>query len=470
MADAGGILGEIVRRKRIDVAARLGAATLSDLRCSATRSRRSLAAALARPGARFVMEVKKASPSEGALRPAADTSLQAIAYRDVADAISVLTDEPYFGGSLADIASVRAAFDGPILAKDFVIDPRQVVEARLHGADAVLVMLSVLDDRDASAMLAEANGLGMEAVVEVHDATELARAAVLGARIIGINNRDLRTLDVDLATTEQLAPLVPRGRLVLAESGIASREDALRLARFADAFLVGSVLMRSDRPAAAARALAFGRAKVCGLTDAADVDAAISAGATHAGFVMVPDSPRAVTRAAAEPLAEAARGGGAATVAVFRNHEVREVAAAARGLKLDAVQLHGSEDGHYVRGLRRLLPDYCEIWAARAVGSNVPPPRVGADRFLFDTDVDGRSGGTGKIFDWSKLRGRSELGSSVLAGGLRPDNARAAARIGAWALDVGSGVEATPGRKDPARLAAFFAALRPNVRAEIAPC
>jgi len=470
MAELGGILGEIVRRKRIDAAARFGAAALSDLRGRATRSRRSLAAALARPGARFVMEVKKASPSAGALRPSVDTSAQALAYRDVADAISVLTDGPYFGGSLADIAAVRAVFDGPILAKDFVIDPRQVVEARLYGADAVLVMLSVLDDRDAAEMLAEARGLGMEVVVEVHDATELARAAALGAPIIGINNRDLRTLEVDLATTERLASLAPPGRLVLAESGIRAREDVLRLAPCADGFLVGSALMRSDRPAAAARGLAFGRVKICGLTDPADVDAAIRAGATHAGFVMVAGTPRAVSRAAAEPLAEAARGKGVATVGVFRDHEAREVDAAARGLMLDAVQLHGSEDGDYARGLRGLLPDRCEIWAARPVGSKVPPPRSGADRFLFDTDVGGRSGGTGQMFDWSKLRGRSELAASLLAGGLRPDNARAAARVGAWALDVGSGVEAAPGRKDPARMAAFFAALRPDARAELAQC
>ena len=470
MADSGGILGEIVRRKRVDVSARLGAATLSELRGGAARSGRSLKAALARPGARMVMEVKKASPSGGALRPSVDTTVQAIAYRDVADAISVLTDEPYFGGSLADIAAVRAVFDGPILAKDFVVDPRQVVEARLHGADAVLVMLSVLDDRDASTMLVEAHRLGMEAVVEVRDTTELARATALGAAIIGINNRDLRTLEVDLATTERLAPLVPPDRLVLAESGISSRADVLRLSPFADAFLVGTALMRSDRPAAAARALAFGRVKMCGLTDPADVDAAIRAGATHAGFVMVPDTPRAVTRAAAEPLAEAARAKGAATVGVFRNHELRDVVAAARGLMLDAVQLHGSEDGGYVRRLRSLLPECCEIWAARPVGSKVPPPRPGADRFLFDTDVNGRSGGTGQTFDWSKLRGRSELGSSLLAGGLRPDNARAAARVGAWALDVGSGVEAAPGRKDPARIAALFAALRPDARGELAQC
>ncbi len=166
------------------------------------------------------MEVKKASPSCGALRAKVDVAAQAAAYAGVADAISVLTDGPYFGGALTDIAKVRRVFDGPILAKDFVVDSRQVAEARLHGADAVLVMLSVLDDGEARAMLAEAERLGMEALVEAHDEAEVRRAVALGAPVIGINNRDLRTLEVDLATTERLAPLVPADRLLIAESGI----------------------------------------------------------------------------------------------------------------------------------------------------------------------------------------------------------------------------------------------------------
>src|SRR6478672_11636218 len=195
MAD---VLAGIVARKRSDVAARFAGIGLADLRAQAAPTALSLRAALARPGARFVMEVKKASPSAGALA-AADAGVQARAYAGAADAVSVLTDTPFFGGSLDDLRAVRAAFDGPVLAKDFVIDPRQVVEARIVGADAVLAMLSVLGDEEALAVIAEARALNMVVLVEAHDEAELRRAIAFGAPLIGINNRDLKTLEVDLA-------------------------------------------------------------------------------------------------------------------------------------------------------------------------------------------------------------------------------------------------------------------------------
>jgi len=456
------VLAAIVARKRTDVAARLGGIILA-----AEPTRRSLRTALARPGARFILEVKKASPSAGALAQV-DAGAQARAYTGAADAVSVLTDAPFFGGSLDDLRAVRAAFEGPVLAKDFIVDPRQVVEARIAGADAVLAMLSLLGDAEARAVIAQADMLGMDVLVEAHDEAELRRAVALGAPLIGINNRNLRTLEVDLATTERLALLVPADRLVVAESGIADRDDVARLAPYADAFLVGSALMRAAAPARAARALAFGRVKVCGVTNAEDAALAARSGAGWLGLVMVSGTPRAVTVAQAERIVGAAEG--AALVGVFRNEKVMAVADAARALGLDAVQLHGDEDSAYIRAVRGLLPDGVEIWAAGAVGREVPQPRPGADRILFDTRIGGKSGGTGIAFDWARVRGRRELGAALLAGGLRAENAAQAARVGAYGLDVGSGIEAAPGRKDPAMVASFFEALRLPARGDAAPC
>ncbi|MGQ0590839.1 MAG: bifunctional indole-3-glycerol-phosphate synthase TrpC/phosphoribosylanthranilate isomerase TrpF [Sphingosinicella sp.] len=467
MAD---VLAEIVARKREDVAARLGGASLADLRGRAQPTRRSLKAALTQRGVRFVMEVKRKSPSEGTFRPGADPAAMARAYRGAADAVSVLTDTPFFGGSLADLAAVRAAYEGPILAKDFVVDPRQVPEARLHGADAALVMLSVLDDEDAAIVIREAELLAMDVLVEAHDEDEVRRAVALGAPVVGINNRNLRTLKIDLGVTERLAHLVPADRILVAESGIGERANVERLSPRADAFLVGSSLMRAAVPARAARRLAFGRVKVCALTGADDARRAAAAGASYVGIVLVPGTPRAVNLEAAEAVAEAAREEGAAVVGVFRNSKVVEVAHAARALALDAVQLHGREDGAYIGALRNLLPVGTEIWAAAPVGRDEPPHRPCADRTLFDTEVDGQSGGTGIAFDWSRLEGREDVGRGVLAGGLGAHNASAAARVGAFALDVGSGVEAAPGRKDPDKLRAFFEALRPPARGEAQPC
>ena len=467
MIDPGGVLGEIVARKRIDVAARLDGVSLDDLRARAVSTRLSLRAALARPGARFVMEVKRASPSGGTIRAAADPAAIARAYKGAADAISVLTDGPYFGGSFDDLEAVRRVFDGPILAKDFVVDPRQVPEARLHGADAVLVMLSVLEDGEAAAVIAEARRLDMDALVETHDEEELRRALALGAAVIGINNRDLKTLKIDLAVTERLAPLVPSGPLIVAESGIEGRADVARLAPHADAFLVGSSLMRAPDPALAARALAFGRVKVCGLTDPQDAALAAGRGASYAGLIMVPGTPRAVDAERAQAIAAAA---GIPVVGVFRNSRLEEVAGAAAALGLHAVQLHGDEDDAYIAALRARLPATTEIWAVGPVGRDLPEPRAGADRTLFDTKVNGRSGGTGTAFDWGRVTRRSDLSKGLIAGGLKPSNAREAARVGAFALDVSSGVEASPGKKDAGKLEAFFEALRLPVRGEIVTC
>ncbi|HEX6742461.1 MAG TPA: hypothetical protein VF079_11795, partial [Sphingomicrobium sp.] len=349
MVDPAGVLGEIARGQRAELARRFDGIALDALRDRAEPTRRSLAATLAEARARFILEIKKASPSAGAIRPSGDAAVLARGYADVADALSVLTERTRFGGSLADLAAARAEFDGPILAKDFFLDPRQVAEARLAGADAILVMMSLLDDRSARAMIAEAGRFGMDALVEVHDEAELGRALALGAPLIGINNRDLRDLSVDLATTEQLARLAP-GRTIVSESGIATRSDVDRLSPLVDAFLIGSALMRAPDPAEAARALLFGRVKLCGLNRPEDF--ALARAATHVGLIFVPDSPRAVSPADALRLAHLHP----SAVGVFRDADVGEVGELATMLGLAAVQLHGAEDAAYARALARRVP------------------------------------------------------------------------------------------------------------------
>lgn len=455
MAD---VLARIVERKRREVAARLNDPV------AAVPTTRSLKAALARPGARFIMELKRKSPSGHEARFMVEQAVAA--YAPIADAISVLTDGEDFGGSLDDLRHVRRRFDGPILAKDFVVHPNQVSEARAAGADAVLAMLSVLDDRTAAEVIAAATRLSMDVIVEVHDEAELARALDLGADIIGINNRDLKTLKTDLAVTERLAPLVPPHRILISESGISTHADVQRLSASVDGFLVGSSLMASDDISQAARTLVHGRVKLCGLTRAEDVALAAAGGATHAGFIMVEGTPRAVTLDQAQPLAEAARELGLKAVGVFRDAPVDKVVAAADALALDAVQIHGDEGNAEMEALRQRLSGATEIWALSAVeGSSVAPARA-ADRTLFDTSQAGVSGGAGTAFDWALLKERDDLPQSLIAGGIGPGNAAAAAAVGAYAIDISSGVEAAPGHKDKDKVEALFAALRPQSRGE----
>ena len=451
---AEGVLAAIVERKRRDVGERLRGATFN-----AQPTQRSLRAALARPRARFIMEVKKASPSGH--RSSVSVEAAVAAYAPIADAISVLTDAPFFDGSLGDLRIARAGFDGPILAKDFIVDPRQVDEARAHGADAVLAIMAVLSDDEAAAILEHARRLSMDVLVEVQNEGELQRALGLGATIIGINNRDLKTLDIDLGTTERLAPLAPRDRTVVSESGIATKAGIERLAPVVDAFLVGSSLMSAGDVSQAARRLVFGPVKICGLTCAEDVRLAGAAGATHAGFVFVPETPRFVASDAAALVAEATSAGMHA-VGVFRGQDHGEVARIASDLELDAVQVDGGE--HYFERLRNSLRQGCEIWDVCGVSDTAGQVRAGADRTLFDTSLGNVGGGSGRAFDWNRITGRSDLPRAFLAGGIGPENARAALDVGAYGIDVGSGVEATLGRKDPERLRSLFEALRPDWR------
>lgn len=459
---AEGILGQIAAAKREELVRRFDGVSLDALRARATPTRRSLAAVLAGEGARFILEIKKASPSRGAIRPGADPAALARGYSGVADALSVLCDNAHFGGSLGDLSAARGEFDGPILAKDFFIDPRQVAEARIAGADAVLVMLSLLDDSAARVMIEEAHRYGMDALVEVHDEAEMRRAVALGAALIGINNRDLRDLTIDLSTTERLAKLVD-DQVLVSESGISDRTHVDRLARLVDGFLIGSSLMRSVDPAQAARELLFGRTKLCGLRCGADLRAARPA--AHAGFVFVPGSPRHVTADEAAPLAGTARRSGMLPVGVFRNAPLGTVADIATLLNLHAIQLHGQEDAQYVRTLRREIPASCEIWTALSVGRE-PLTSRGGDRLLFDNG----EGGSGRLFEWAMIKRHPALSDALVAGGIGEHNVRVARRLGAYAIDVGSSVDVRPGRKSPAKIRALFEALRSPARLRSSAC
>jgi indole-3-glycerol phosphate synthase/phosphoribosylanthranilate isomerase len=458
----GGVLSEIAQAKGEEIARRFDGVSIDALRARAQQTHRSLAAAVAQSGARFILEIKKASPSAGAIRPGADPAALARGYAGVADALSVLCDSAYFGGSLDDLAAARREFDGPILAKDFFIDLHQVAEARIEGADAILVMLSLLDDEEAREMIAEARRFGMDALVEIHDEQEMRRALALGSRLIGINNRDLKDLSIDLSTTERLARLAP-DRTLVSESGISIRSDVERLSPLVDGFLIGSSLMRSADPAQAARELIFGRTKLCGLNSGADIRAARPA--AFAGFVFVPGSPRHVTADEAGPLAGIARDFAMRPVGVFCDAPLDQVAETATLLKLHAVQLHGREDAEFVGALRRQLPGGCEIWTAISV-DRAPPVSRGGDRMLFDN----ADGGSGQTFDWTLVKEYLDLPRAIIAGGIGAHNARSAQKLGAYAIDVGSAVDEQPGRKSPEKIAGLFETLRPPSRRELRAC
>ncbi|HZT91062.1 MAG TPA: bifunctional indole-3-glycerol phosphate synthase/phosphoribosylanthranilate isomerase [Gaiellaceae bacterium] len=378
--------------------------------------------ALAAPGFAAIAEFKRRSPSAGDIRPDADVVAYARAYEAAgARAMSVLVDER-FGGSWDDLRATRAATTLPLLAKGFFSTRSHLQTAREAGADAALLILRDLDDGRVRTLLEAAADLGLDALVEAHDAEELDRAARLDAPVVGVNARDLATFAIDRRAQLELLARAPRDRVVVAESAISSRAQAAaaELAG-ANAILVGTSLMRALDPAARLRDLVSRPlVKVCGLTRQEDVDAAVDAGADMVGFILADESPRRARTLLDAPDT-------VLRVAVF----VGERAAT----DADLVQHYAREDGHRSRDARLLRGE-------DVVGTVVDLPWLADDSSHLE-------------------RARSTAGRVMLAGGLGPQNVRAAIdAVRPWAVDSARATERAPGIKDHEALRAWVAAAR----------
>lgn len=447
------VLNNIIRDKKLWVEKRKKTQPLASFQQQLVPSTRSFYHALQGARTVFILECKKASPSKGVIRADFDPVAIASVYKDYASAVSVLTDEDYFQGSFDYLPLVSAAITQPVLCKDFIIDAWQIYLARFYQADAVLLMLSVLDDQQYQQLAAVAHSLEMGILTEVSNEAELERALALGAKVVGINNRDLRDLSVDLNRTRQLAPRLSHGVTVISESGINNYAQVRELSRFANGFLIGSALMGEADLHQAVRRVLLGDNKVCGLTRAADAHAALQAGVIYGGLIFADGSPRKIDIAQARSIIAAAL---LRYVGVFRNAAIGDVVTTSQTLALSAVQLHGDEDQDYISALRAQLPPETAIWKALSVRNECPPRNLlHIDRYVFDNGA----GGSGQRFDWSLLNGE-QLDNVLLAGGLGADNCVSAAQLGCAGLDFNSGVESAPGIKDAEKIAAVFQTLR----------
>lgn len=447
------VLATIVQDKAVWLAARQQQQPLATFQDEIKPATRNFYHALQGARTAFILECKKASPSKGLIRGDFDPATIAGVYKHYASAVSVLTDEKYFQGSFDFLPVVSAAITQPVLCKDFMIDPYQVYLARFYQADAILLMLSVLNDDQYRQLAAVAHSLNMGVLTEVISDEELERATALGAKVVGINNRDLRDLSIDLDRTRRLAPKVAHGVTVISESGINSYAQVRELSHFANGFLIGSALMSEDNLAAAVRRVMLGENKVCGLTRAEDARSAFEAGAIYGGLIFAEGSPRQVSLEQARLVMQ---GGNLHYVGVFRNSAISDVVTAARELNLAAVQLHGEEDRTFVAALREQLPLNTQIWKAFSIAGSLPSRDwQHVDRYVFDQGA----GGTGQSFDWSLLRDQ-KLDNVLLAGGLGADNCVTAAQLGCAGLDFNSGVESQPGFKDASKIASVFQTLK----------
>ncbi|TQV81543.1 bifunctional indole-3-glycerol-phosphate synthase TrpC/phosphoribosylanthranilate isomerase TrpF [Aliikangiella coralliicola] len=450
------VLAEIVAHKKEEVAVRKKQMALASFEKTLSPSQRCFKTALSNPNADFIFECKKASPSKGLIRENFDIEEILSQYKDYASAISVLTDEKYFQGSFQYLQTASKSVEQPILCKDFFIDTYQVYEARHYGADAILLMLSVLNDDEYQELAATAKSLNLDILTEVHDETELQRAIDLNAEIIGINNRDLKSLTIDLETTEKLAGKIPQDRIIISESGIETHNDVKRLAPLVNGFLVGSSIMSHQDIRYHCKSLIFGKVKICGITqiqDAVDID---KNGGVFAGFIFYPGSQRYVELETAKEIVISAP---LRYVGVFVNESLETVIEHTNQLGLYAVQLHGNESAEYVKDLRTALPN-TQIWKAVHVANSVNFVKdTNIDRYLLDTYSTTERGGTGDSFDWRLLEDidASEL---ILAGGINSDNVAQAISQQTYAIDLSSGVETGPGIKSSEKINQIFKQIR----------
>jgi tryptophan synthase beta chain len=519
-----GVVADIAARRLADVRAELGGRTFRTLAEEAAaesalpgRSPRPVAERLAAPGLHLIAEVKRRSPSAGAISAGADPVAQARAYEaGGAAAISVLCEPHWFGGSVADLRAVRAAVSLPVLAKEFVVDERQLPVLRSAGADIVLLLACLQPAAKLARFAGLARDLGLEPLVEVHDEREMDAALATGARLIGLNNRNLRTLDVDTERCLRLRALVPDDRLIIGESGLSEPRTLIAWrAAGLDAALVGEALMRSADPEAAARAFVNAGAvprdvaaearqplvKICGVTDAEGAMAAVRAGADAIGLNLVPGTPRCLTLAEASYLANLIRTGTPPTnrpqvVLVTADASPADVDVAVAAVDPDAVQLSGHEPIESIATIRRPVWKVLHLpsgtataegeargaaagladaqrLASAAIEAGKSYLVAGTARLLLDTAGGPFPGGTGRLVDRSVAAAVARELPVILAGGLDPANvAQAVLDVPGVGVDVSSGVEENsttgparphrapraPGskpRKDPLRVAVF---------------
>jgi len=440
-----GVVAGIAARRLADVVPELDALGRDGLRraVAAAPVPRPVAEALAAPGLHLIAEVKRRSPSAGAIAAEDDAAVRARAYAaGGAAAISVLCEPHWFGGSLDDLRAVRAAVSVPVLAKEFVVDPRQLDLLRAAGADLVLLLAVLHPARRLARLVARARDLGLEPLVEAHDARELDSALATGARLIGVNNRDLRTLDVDPERAIRLRDRIPGDRLAIAESGV---RDTATIARWRatgfDAALVGEALMRSADPSAAARSFVSAgrypndlagiarapRVKICGVTDAAGIIAATRAGADAIGLNFVPGTPTIDEGAALAQLARASASAGGPRpriVLVTADLAAQELARIIAAVDPDEVQLNGDEPPSAVAVIGRPVSRALRVAADAKADDVVAAARAflaaGAVGILLDAAGGPHPGGTGIRVDTSLAAAVAREVPITLAGGLGP--------------------------------------------------
>ncbi len=468
-------LDRIVTQTRADLVQRKIDLPLEELQRRAaeqTPPRDLVSAFSPRSRVHLIAEVKRASPSKGMLAPHIHPVELAQTYEaHGASVISVLTEPHFFLGAPEYLTAIKEAVRIPVLRKDFIVDDYQVYEARAWGADAILLICAILDDNGLRHLLSVAHELRMQCLVEVHSREEAQRAVNAGAKVIGVNSRDLVTFKMNPYLIRDIRALIPADRIVIAESGIHTTVDARRLARYdVQGMLVGESLVVSNDVPAQMRMLLQGanastQVKICGLRQPEHIQTAIEAGADMLGFIFYEPSHRYIQpKDVKEVFASATallQGQHVLPdlVGVFVNKEVDFINDVIEEAGLDYVQLHGTESPDVLQRIARPVIKAIPL-KSEADLTQITAYKETAWRLLLDTPTP-QWGGTGVTHDWELASTIARETPILLAGGLTSENvAQAIQQVQPWGVDVSSGVE-THKQKDSSKIRAFLE----NVRA-----
>lgn len=418
--------------------------------------------ALAKEGLSVIGEFKRSSPSHGTMNNRLSLEERIKQYNGAADAISCLTEEDHFNGSIEYLKQIRLMTELPIIRKDFIIDPYQVYEAKIIGADAILLIAAILDDETFKSLYELAYSLGLDVLCEVHDEDEMQRMLKLGVKIIGINNRNLKTFEIDLNTTKKLAGMLKQsdnvtGRILVSESGVGSSKDVTVLALSgADALLIGTVLMEADNPRqlvsefktvydSNSKKNASVKVKICGLTSEADAELIINNRADYGGMVLYfPESKRNISIEKAKEIVKKLKKSDVAAVAVTVSPTITQLECI-EDAGFDYIQIHGdmSPDVYsmaripIIRAININKTDEDRDRIKELVRKNADLPKV------YGVLLDAGAPGSGKQFDWNTVGELELCGKKLfLAGGLNPGNIEEAVKkVRPAVVDVSSGVE-----------------------------
>ncbi len=445
------ILAQIVENKKKEITKSKSKLSLEEIKSSLRKSDRSFLNSL-KGRNNIIAEIKYKSPSAGKIGKKRSIKEIVCAYDKYASAISILTDKKFFAGDLKYINKAKKYTLLPILRKDFLIDEYQVYESRYFGADAILLIASILSEEEIEKMLKIARELGMDALVETKNEEEVKKVLNTSAKIIGINNRDLTNFKINLDATKKLKQLIPADRIIVSESGIYTKEDILGLNT--NAVLIGTSLIEAENIAEKLASVRRCKVKVCGITNMGDANNAIVLGADILGFNFYEKSPRYITPEDAREIIKELPNT-AQTAGVFVNSSKEGINRIQKITKIDYVQIHGDE-----------TEEFCAKLGTNAINAiriknNLPKPKTLLYARLYDKHSKSKYGGTGETFNPKILA--NTKGKTIIAGGMRAENIKELlSTTKPYCIDVCSGVEKEPGRKDYQKTKEFIETVRKN--------